>query len=266
MAEKIIYLTEEELEKCREFSKKSALQQQEIEYGESKTKPRTKEEIAHDNLIGKIAEVAFSKMMKADCNIDIDLDFAYYPRGKWDSQDAEYNGWKIDVKSTRIGRWMLIEWNKLEFRQKDNQLSHLYVMFSVDWKDGNPTGRVVYRGFATLARLSKKFPKTEVLLMDSALPGTRLESLQTDNYGIRFEDLYSYPQDLYDLLTTKRPIKQITDNYRNPRTGQTTLEVQENKRYKKEQFALLNVKEARMKAYAFTETAMNKYKERCTLL
>lgn len=228
MAERIIYLTKEELEKCREFSEKSALQQQKIEYGESKTKPRSKAEIAHDNLIGKIAEVAFSKMMKEDRNIDIDLDFEYYPRGKWDSQDAEYNGWKIDVKGTRIGRWMLIEWNKLAFRQKDDELSHLYVMFSVDWKDGDPTpsGKVVYRGFATLARLSKEFHKTEVLPRGSALPGTRLKSLQTDNYGIRFEDLYSYPPDLYDLLTTKMPIKQITDNYRNPRTGQTTLEVQ----------------------------------------
>ncbi len=233
MAEKIkriIYLTKEELEKCREFSAKSALQQQEKEYGESKTKPRSEEEIAHDNLIGKIAEVAFSKMMKADFNIDIDLDFEYYPRGKWDSQDAEYNGWKIDVKGTCTGHWMLIEWNKLEFRQKDDELSHLYVMFSVDWKDGNPTGRVVYRGYATLARLSKEFPKTEVLRMGSALPGTMLESLQTDNYGIRFEDLYSYPPDLYDYLTTSKPSKQITDNYRSPRTGQTTLEVQENKR------------------------------------
>ena len=225
MAERIIYLTEEELEKCREFSTKSALQQQEIEYGESATKPRPKEEIARDNLIGKIAEAAFRKMLKEDRNIDIELDFEYYPRGKWDSQDAEYNGWKIDVKGTRVGHWMLIEWNKLEFRQKDDELSHVYVMFSVEWKGDAPTGKVIYRGFATLARLSREFPKTEVLPRGSALPGTRLESLQTDNFGIKFEDLYSYPPDLYDLLTAMKPFKQITDNYRNPRSGKTTLEI-----------------------------------------
>lgn len=229
MDENIIYLTKEELDKCREFSARSALQQQEIEYGEHTTNPRSTEEISQDNLIGKIAEVAFGKMLQTNCNIDIDLDFEYYPRGEWDSHDSEYNGWKIDVKGTRLGHWMLIEWNKLEFRQKDDELSHLYVMFSVEWKDNEPTGKAVYQGFATLARLSSEFPKTEVLLRGSALPETKLESLQTDNYGIRFEDLYSYPPDLYNLLTTKRPIRQITDNYKNPRTGQTTLEIQKNK-------------------------------------
>ena len=33
---------------------------------------------------------------------------------------------------------MLIEWNKLNFRQRDNNLSHLYVMFSVDWDRTSP--------------------------------------------------------------------------------------------------------------------------------
>ena len=350
MAERIIYLTKEELEKCREFSEKSALQQQKIEYGESKTKPRSKAEIAHDNLIGKIAEVAFSKMMKEDRNIDIDLDFEYYPRGKWDSQDAEYNGWKIDVKGTRIGRWMLIEWNKLAFRQKDDELSHLYVMFSVDWKDGDPTpsGKVVYRGFATLARLSKEFPKkarseneiardnligkiaevafskmmkenygidvpldfnyprgqwdnqdaeingwridvkgtrsggrwmliewnklnfrqrdnnlshlfvmftvdwdrnsdqptgkvsyrgavslaklkdgiptTVVLRKGSILPGTKTH-LQADNFGIQFKDLYKHLNHLVEYLRAAPPPSSLTDHFRNPYTGETTLEI-----------------------------------------
>lgn len=225
MTNRVIILTDKELNACRIFAEKSALQQQEIEYGEHSTKPRSREEITHDNLIGKIAEVGFQKMLREDCGIDIDLDFSYYPRGIWDSQDAKINGWRIDVKGTRIGHWMLIEWNKLVFRQKENKLSHLYVMFTVDWDNGKPTGKVICRGFATLARLSMSFPKTEVLMKGSELPGTKLKELQTDNYGIRFHDLYSYLPDLYDLLLSKKPFDQITDNYRNPRTGQTTLEV-----------------------------------------
>lgn len=59
-----IYLTESELEKCREFALVSARSQQAIEFGQRTTKARSVNEIARDNLIGKIAEVAFSKMMK----------------------------------------------------------------------------------------------------------------------------------------------------------------------------------------------------------
>lgn len=76
---KHITLTSEELEKCREFSMRSASSQQAIEFGQHTTKARSVKEIARDNLIGKIAEVAFSKMMKENYGIDVPLDFNYYP-------------------------------------------------------------------------------------------------------------------------------------------------------------------------------------------
>ena len=98
-------------------------------------------------------------------------------------------------------------------------------MFTVDWSNNQPTGKVIYRGFATLARLSRTFPKTEILLRGQELPGTRLKHLQTDNYGIRFDDLFTYPPDLYNLLLQHKPFPKITDDYLNPRTGKTTLEV-----------------------------------------
>lgn len=96
-----IILTQQELMRCVEFSKRSAPNQQAIEFGQHTTKARSENEIARDNLIGKIAEVAFSKMMKENYGIDVPLDFNYYPRGQWDNQDAEINGWRIDVKGTR---------------------------------------------------------------------------------------------------------------------------------------------------------------------
>lgn len=67
---KNIRLSQEELDRCIEFAKKSAPNQQAIEFGQRTTKPRGTNEIARDNLIGKIAEVAFSKMMKENYNIN----------------------------------------------------------------------------------------------------------------------------------------------------------------------------------------------------
>ena len=86
--------------RCIEFSQRSAPNQQAIEFGQHSTKARSTREIARDNLIGKIAEVAFSKMMKENYDIDVPLDFNCYPRGQWDNQDAVINGWRIDVKGT----------------------------------------------------------------------------------------------------------------------------------------------------------------------
>lgn len=217
-------LSESELEQCREFSLVSARSQQPIEFGQRTTKARSVKEIARDNLIGKIAEVAFSKMMKENYGIDVPLDFNYYPRGQWDDQDAVINGWRIDVKGTRQGgRWMLIEWNKLVFRQKDNNLSHVYLMFSVDWnrQTDQPTGRVSYKGAVSLNRLNDHTPTTRVLRKGSKLPGTNTY-LQADNYGIQFKDLYKHLNHLVGFFTKSPPPNELTDNFRNPYTGQTT--------------------------------------------
>lgn len=174
-----------------------------------------------------MAEVAFSKMMKENYGIDVPLDFNYYPRGQWDGQDAEINGWRIDVKGTRSGgRWMLIEWNKLDFRQRDNNLSHLFVMFTVDWEriTDQPTGEVSYQGAASLAKLKESVPTTVVLRKGDVIPGTQTH-LQADNYGIRFGDLYKHLNHLVKFLLKAPPEQSLTDNYKNPYTGETTREI-----------------------------------------
>ena len=222
-----IILTDEEMAQCREFAAVSAASQQAVEFGQHTTKARSEKEIARDNLIGKIAETAFSKMMKGKYGIDVPLDFNFYPRGVWDDQDAEINGWRIDVKGSRKGgHWLLIEWNKLVFRQRDDKLSHLYVMFIVDWirKTDTPTGRVRYCGAASLNRLKDNVPTTQIFRKGSVLPGTHTV-LQADNYGIRVENLYKHLNHLTAFLLKSPPPKTMTDNYRNPYTGETTLEI-----------------------------------------
>lgn len=222
-----IVLTDAEMDKCREFSRISAASQQAIEFGQHTTKARPEKEIARDNLIGKMAEVAFSKMMKENYGIDVPLDFNYYPRGQWDGQDAEINGWRIDVKGTRSGgRWMLIEWNKLDFRQRDNNLSHLFIMFTVDWDRSadQPTGEVSYQGAASLAKLKESVPTTVVLRKGAVIPGTQTH-LQADNYGIRFGDLYKHLNHLVKFLLKAPTEQSLTDNYKNPYTGEKTREI-----------------------------------------
>lgn len=224
---KNIRLSQDELARCIEFSQRSAPNQQAIEFGQRSTKARSTREIARDNLIGKIAEVAFSKMMKENYGIDVPLDFNYYPRGQWDNQDAVINGWRIDVKGTRKGgHWMLIEWNKLNFRQRDNNLSHLYAMFSVDWDRATdrPTGRVSYEGAVSLKKLRAGCQTTHVLRKGDMLPGTHAV-LQADNYGIQFRDLYKHLNHLVAYLTEQEPPKSLTDNFQNPYTGQTTAQI-----------------------------------------
>lgn len=224
---KDIRLTEEELAKCIEFSNTSAPNQQAIEFGQHTTKARSSREIARDNLIGKIAEIAFSKMMKENYDIDIVLDFNYYPRGQWDSQDAVINGWRIDIKGTRKGgHWMLIEWNKLNFRQRHNNLSHVYLMFTVDWDRNKdlPTGKVSYEGAVSLEKLRQGCPTTRILRKGDLIPGTNTR-LQADNYGIHFNDLYKRLNHLVAFLTENSPPATLTENFCNPYTGQCTKNI-----------------------------------------
>lgn len=224
---KNILLSQEELERCVEFSLRSAPNQQAVEFGQRSTKARGTREIARDNLIGKIAEAAFSKMMLENYGIDVPLDFNYYPRGQWDNQDAVINGWRIDVKGTRKGgHWMLIEWNKLNFRQRDNNLSHLYVMFSVDWDRAAdlPTGCVSYEGAVSLEKLRASCRTTHILRKGEVLPGTHT-ILQADNYGIQFSDLYKQLDQLTKYLTEQKPPESLTQNFQNPYTGQTTAQI-----------------------------------------
>lgn len=198
-----IQLTNTELQMCIDFSRNSAPTQQDIEFGQSDTVPRSNAEIGRNTLIGKIAEVAFSKLIEK-YGIHIDLDWNIYNRGVYDDQDADINGWKVDVKGTREGgHYMLIEHNKLNFRLNEGKLSHIYAMFSVGWNRKNdlPTGTATYVGAATLQYMRDTFPKTIVLKKGELLPGTRYPiHLQADNFAINFDNLDKRIDGLVSLL------------------------------------------------------------------
>lgn len=224
-----VVITEEELEQCIDFSKKSAPTQQDIEFGQKDIKARSVSEVSRDTLIGKIAEVAFSKIMQENYGIKIALDFEIYPRGQYDAQDAKVNDWCIDVKGTRQGgRFLLVEWNKLDFRQVENRLSHVYAMFSVGW-DRNadwPNRHVSYAGAVTLRALADRvgYSETMTLRKYDCIPGTTTP-LQADNYGIKFDKLNKNLDGLVQTMRRRKPDQSVVDNYHNPYTQETTLEI-----------------------------------------
>jgi hypothetical protein len=212
----LISLTPEEIELCKEFSYQCAKNQQRIEFGQHDTLPRPETEIGRDNFIGKIAEAAFAKVLDQKYGIHIDLDFNYYPRGSWDKQDAVINGWQIDVKGTRQGgKWMLIEWSKLSFRFREKNLSHLYVMASVQWdrKMNVPFGQVDLVGCAALSWLYPDAPDTLVLKKGECIPGTSAK-LQADNFAIHFENLQGDWDKVINWITSNPP--EDTSNYPDP--------------------------------------------------
>ena len=226
MNSKIITLTAEELERCKEFSIQSAKSQQTIEFGQSDTKARSIAEVARDNLIGKMAEVAFARMLKEDFNIEIPLDFNVYARGKWDDNDLIINGWNIDIKSTRIGHWLLIEWSKLNFRQKQGELPHAFFMCKTAWdmEKDEPLGTVDLVGSISLTKLKADIPHVHIIRKGELLPGTHTH-LQADNFGVRFKNLN---HNWYEVITyIQSHSAPNLDDYPNPYTGETMPQYQQ---------------------------------------
>lgn len=226
MSNKIITLTVEELSLCKEFSIKSAKSQQAIEFGQSDTKARALSEIARDNLIGKMAEVAFARMLKEDFNLEIPLDFEIYSRGKWDDNDIIINGWNIDIKSTRIGHWLLIEWSKLNFRQKQGKLPHAFFMCKTPWnmEEDTPKGTVELIGSISLNRLKQGSSNVITIRKGDYLPGTRTR-MQADNFGVEFRHLNNDWSETIDYILNNPPIS--LDAYPNPYTGKTMPQYKE---------------------------------------
>lgn len=235
-AYKTITLTKEELEKCKAFSEKSAKTQQPIEFGQSDTVARKRAEIARDTLIGKMAEVAFARMLKEDFNLDVPLDFEVYARGKWDDNDLVINGWNIDIKSTRIGSWLLIEWSKLDFRQKQGELPHAFFMCKTDWdmKKDKPLGTVQLIGSISLPKLREGEKNVVVIKKGEVIPDTKTP-LQADNFGVKFSNLNSDWNTIISHILNNDP--PCLDDYPNPITGETMPQYQKKSEKKSDLFA-----------------------------
>jgi len=203
---KRIKLSNAEIEKCRIFANKAAKHQQLFEFGQHDTNERSYKEASRDILIGKMAEVAVAKMLLTDYKLKIDLDFDIYPRGTWDSNDLVINGWAIDVKSTRIGNWFLIEWNKLHFRSVGKELPDAFIPCRTGWNMDcdEPEGWVEIEGLVKTEEIIGGCSKVRFLKKGSKLPDTTGNFwLQADNYGIKFTDVADGWDEIITELTSR---------------------------------------------------------------
>ena len=206
---KTITLTPEEMQKCVAFSEESAKSQQQIEFGQKDTKPRPVKEIARDNLIGKMAEVAVSRMLRSEYGIHFPVNFDIYPRGEWDDCDVQIKAWTIDIKSTRSGKWLLFETSKLRMRQnqKINNLPDAVIMCRTPWDRENdkPIGAVELIGAISLFALLKNSNKRVIhLKKGDCIPNTKAV-LQADNLAIRFEDINHDWDKIIDYMVKNMP-------------------------------------------------------------
>lgn len=187
-----VELSDYQLNMCTLFADESAKTQQQIEFGNKRTTPRNEKEISRDNLIGKMAEAAVVTMMWQNYGVRIPTNYEVYPRGRYDDEDVNINGWSIDVKATRRGKWLLLEKNKVDFRYKENNLPDLILMCRVDWDEATdrPKGKEVdLIGCVGLRKLLSP-TKNDILHLRAGecIPMTR-QTLQADNYAIHFDDL-----------------------------------------------------------------------------
>lgn len=199
-----ISLTDYEYQLCSLFSKESAKTQQRIEFGQRSTRRRSVEEIARDNMIGKMAEVAVAKTLRRDFGLHLPVNYEIYPNGECDDNDIVINRWSFDIKSTRKGSYLLFERNKVLYRQKNGTLPDVVMMCRTPWDDRNdcPSSRTVDLigciGMNTLIDPASR--NVYRLKAGDFLPETRCR-LQADNYAVRFENLADFHSSIQYILT-----------------------------------------------------------------
>ena len=199
----IVTLDAYELRECERFAKLSAFTQQGIEFGQHDTVDRGIAETARDTMIGKVAEVAVSKMLKAK-GLHCPIDFNIYERGEWDDSDIKIFRWDIDIKATERGRWLMIERGKLLMRRNQtyNLLPDALISCNTEWSGNRPTGKVRINGIISLPTFierAKQIRKGETI----PNTGTRL---QADNYGVLSEGLSNNWDSIIEMLYKRDPI------------------------------------------------------------
>lgn len=188
-----IELTDYQIKLCRLFAEESAKTQQKIEFGNKSTTPRALEEIAHDTYIGKVAEAAIVTLAWREFGYKIPVNYEIYPRGQYDDEDININGWSIDVKATTKGKWLLVERNKIEFRKKENNLPDIIMLCK-------PIGnRVEMIGYTSTSKLIKD---ENLLLEGECIPDTKCR-LQADNYALAGSELRDITEALRYMISRR---------------------------------------------------------------
>ena len=208
-----VVIPKEKIEECWAFSRESAKSQQSFEFGVENSHHRPTDEIARDNMIGKLGEVAVQQLL-SEFDIDVSLDMSIYEVGEWDRCDIEYRGWMLDVKCTQRGFNFLIEWNKLQFRADAHELPHFFVATRLS-KDTSITFdgatsdcvKVDVIGYIDVRELAETNESIHVLKPGDCIPDTSTK-VTAKNFCIPFSDNLKIKNDwakLADQLKKDKP-------------------------------------------------------------
>ena len=191
-----------QLRECMDFAKISAFTQQGIEFGQHDTADRGVVETARDTMIGKVAEVGVSNLLR-EHGLHCPVDFSIYQRGEWDDCDIKIFKWDIDIKATAKGKWLLMDRDKLLMRKNQtyNNLPDALISCNVECDNGTPTGNVTINGFISLAKFLKV---AERLRKGDVIPNTDTR-LQADNYGIQYNGLSNDWEQIISYMYKAKP-------------------------------------------------------------
>ena len=194
-----VQLTDYEYMMCVLFSEESARSQQKIEFGNHMTNERSNRRVREDTLCGKLAEVAIAKWLRQNYKLHLPVNYEVYPRGEWDDQDITVNGKTIDIKTTQYGHHLLLEENKVLFRQKQGKSPDMYIMCKTDMEK-RAVGIIGCISFQRLIAPGnanvKRFRKGELI------PDTQTE-FKADSYCVEFGGLCSV-KTAFDYILGKK--------------------------------------------------------------
>lgn len=196
----LIKLTEYDKAMCTLFAREAvrAHTHQEIEFGNRARAARNPERMYEDIFTGKLAEMAVAHHLYRAHGIKIATNFEQIPQGDCDNEDLTVNGWRLDIKCTRKGRWLLFERGKAEYRRRSQTAPDLVIACKVQGEDSvDIVGGISYKHLTNPdGRRVRFFRKGE------ALPGTGT-ALKADNYAVPFDRLGN-PATIFDFTAKHR--------------------------------------------------------------
>lgn len=206
-----VVLSDYDMKLCGLFARFSARSQQRIEFGQKSTKEREFWEIARDNMIGKMGEVAVAQYLHKQFGLNVPVNFCIYPRGECDDIDIQIGEWGIDVKSTRYGKRLFYERSKLEYRRKSKTIPDALMMCRVPWdseRDEPESSTVKLIGCISLMNLiNPNNPRVVLHEAGEWIPGTNTK-LQADNYMVESENLYDIKESV-EFMLKHRPLRKM---------------------------------------------------------
>ena len=199
-----VVIPDETVNLCRKFSTEVASHQHATEFRNPNTPPRDIEEVAQDTFMGKLGEEAVARYIKHFHDISVDLDYEIYAdKNIGDDQDIEVNGWRIEIKSTKItSRNLLVDKGNIKNKTNNKTLPDFYILCKVGRDksvSGKPYTYVDIEGYITHERLIT-FPMIEA---GYRIPNTDTR-LQSSNYVVHEKDLCTAISSLFKNLQKYR--------------------------------------------------------------